>query len=117
MVQIKSLILAVVADCHVLLIAKLQECLKSKFKKIPNFILQGIVKQTVPCKSTAKEVSLEWSHHRILSADSKVRITLHVSIIDSGSEMINITSESFFSGTEKEFTIKELTPGTQYMFR
>ena len=42
----------------------------------------------VPCKSTAEEVSFEWSHHRILSADSKVR-TLHVSIIDSGSERVN----------------------------
>ena len=40
----------------------------------------------VPCKSTAEEVSFEWSHHRISSTDSKVRTTLHVSIIDSGSE-------------------------------
>ena len=40
----------------------------------------------VPCKSTAEEVSFEWSHHRILSTDSKVRTTLHVSVIDSGSE-------------------------------
>ena len=37
----------------------------------------------VPCKSTAEEVSFEWSHHRILSTDSKVGTTLHVSIIDS----------------------------------
>ena len=36
-----------------------------------------------PCKSTAEEVSFEWSHHRILSTDLKVRTTLHVSIIDS----------------------------------
>ena len=42
----------------------------------------------VPCKSNAKEVSFDWSHHRILSTDSKVRTTLHVSIIDSGSEMV-----------------------------
>ena len=40
----------------------------------------------VPCKSTAEEVSFEWSHHRISSTDSEVRTTLHVSIIDSGSE-------------------------------
>ena len=40
----------------------------------------------VPYKSTAKEVSFEWSHHRVSSTDSKVRTTLHVSIIDSGSE-------------------------------
>ena len=36
----------------------------------------------VPCKSTVKEVSFEWSHHRISSTDSKVTTTLHVSIID-----------------------------------
>ena len=40
----------------------------------------------VPCKSTAEEVSFEWSHHRISLTDSKVRTTLHVSIIDSGDE-------------------------------
>ena len=40
----------------------------------------------VPCKSTAEEVSFEWSHHRFSSTDSNVRTTLHVSIIDSGNE-------------------------------
>ena len=43
----------------------------------------------VPCKSTAKEVSFEWSHHRISSTDSKVRTTRHVFIIDSGSQRVN----------------------------
>ena len=43
----------------------------------------------VSCKSTAEEVSFEWSHHRILSTDSKVKTTLHVSIIDSGNEKVN----------------------------
>ena len=42
-----------------------------------------ILKQVSPCKSTAKEVSFEWSHHRISSTDSKDRTTLHVSVIDS----------------------------------
>ena len=42
----------------------------------------------VPCKSTAEEVSFEWSHHRISFTDSKVRTTLHVSIIDSGIKMV-----------------------------
>ena len=63
-----------------------QECLKSKFKKNPKFHFVNIEKQMVPCKSTAKEVPFEWSHHRISSTDSKVRTTLHVSIIDSGSD-------------------------------
>ena len=39
----------------------------------------------VPYKSTAEEVSFEWSHHRISATDSKVRTTLRVSITDSGS--------------------------------
>ena len=42
----------------------------------------------VPYKSTAKEVSFEWSHDRISSTDSKVRATLHVSINDCGSERV-----------------------------
>ena len=55
----------------------------SKFKNIiPNLVLLNIEKQMVPCKSTAEEVSFEWSHHRISSTDSKVTttLTLHVSI-------------------------------------
>ena len=56
-----------------------------KFKK-KNSILLNIEKQIVPFKSTAEEVSFEWSHHRISSTDSKVRTTLHVSITDSGNE-------------------------------
>ena len=43
----------------------------------------------VPSKNTAKEVSFEWSHHRISSTDSKVRTTLHVCIIDSGSKRVD----------------------------
>ena len=35
-----------------------------------------------PRKSTAEEVSFVWSHHRISSTDSKVRTTLHVSVIE-----------------------------------
>ena len=39
----------------------------------------------VPCKSTAEEVSFEWSHHWISSTDSKVITSLHVSMIGSES--------------------------------
>ena len=53
---------------------------KNQNSKIPYFILKNIEKQMVPCKSTAKEVSFEWSHHRISSTDSKVRTTLHMSL-------------------------------------
>ena len=43
----------------------------------------------VPRKSTAEEVSFEWSHHRISSTDSKVRTTLHVFITDSGRKRVD----------------------------
>ena len=46
-------------------------------------------KQMQPCKSTAKEVSFEWSHHRISSTGSRVRAMPHVSMTDSGSESVN----------------------------
>ena len=38
------------------------------------------------CESTGRELSFEWSHHRISSADSKVRVALQNSIKYSGSE-------------------------------
>ena len=56
-----------------------QECQSSKLKM-------------VPCKSTAEEVSFEWSHHRISSTDSKVRTTLHVSIIDFDTDRLKVLS-------------------------
>ena len=60
-----------------------------------------IKKQMVPFKSTAEEVSFEWSHHRILLTDSKVTTTLHVSIIDSGSEFKGPECISILIGPEK----------------
>ena len=58
-------------------------------KKYQISFCKKIEEQVVPYKSTAKEVSFEWSHHRISFTDSKVRTTVHVSIIDFGSEWIN----------------------------
>ena len=43
------------------------------------------------CESTGRELSFEWSHHRISSADSKVRVALQNSIKYSGSERVNLT--------------------------
>ena len=40
-------------------------------------------------KSTAQEVSFEWSQHRISSTNSNVSTRLHVSLIDSKSERVN----------------------------
>ena len=42
------------------------------------------------CESTGRELSFEWSHHRISSADSKVRVALQNSIKYSGSEGVNL---------------------------
>ena len=44
----------------------------------------------VPCKSTAEEVSFEWSHCRILSTDSKVRTTLQL-LLYTGSNRVYST--------------------------
>ena len=57
------------------------------------------------CKSAAKEVLFEWSHHRILSTDSKVRTALHVFIIDSGSEKFDL---AFDPGEENSKLLTEL---------
>ena len=63
-----------------------EECQTLKFKKNPKFHFVNFEKQMVPGKSTAEEISFEWSHHRISSTDSKVKTILHVSIIAYGSE-------------------------------
>ena len=55
-----------------------------------HFFLFKSCKKTVLCASAAKEISFERSHHRISSTDSKVRTTLHVSIIDSRSESVKL---------------------------
>ena len=64
---------------------KIQENAKFHF-----FFGSNPAKQTVLCASAAKEISFERSHHRISSTDSKVRTTLHVSIIDSRSERVKL---------------------------
>ena len=68
----------------------------------------------VPCKSTAEEVSFEWSHHRISSTDSKVRTTLHVSIIDSGRERVKIlgarAQEKHSNGSFLHASVAEVQP-------
>ena len=40
-----------------------------------------------PCKSTAEEVSFDWSRNTIYSTDPEVTATLHVSVIDSDLEV------------------------------
>ena len=42
------------------------------------------------CESTGGEFSFEWSHYRISSIDSKVRVTLQNPIKHSGRERVNI---------------------------
>ena len=42
----------------------------------------------VPCKGTVKEVSFEWSHREISLTHSKVRTTLHVSILTLGEKRL-----------------------------
>ena len=47
-----------------------------------------VKKQIAPFVSTSRELSFEWSHHRFLPADSKVRVTLQNSIKHSGRERV-----------------------------
>ena len=70
----------------------------------------------MPCESTAKKVSFEWSHQRISSTGSKVRITLDVPITDSGSGRVNacplfLDQESFCS----QLAPHQASEGTKYL--
>ena len=56
----------------------------------------------VPCKTTAEEVSFEWTHHRISSTDLKFTATLNASIINSESERRSIQKNSDLSGNQSE---------------
>ena len=40
-------------------------------------------------ESTGRELSFEWSHHRISSIDSRVRVTLQNPVKHSGSERVS----------------------------
>ena len=46
-------------------------------------------------ESTGGDVSFEWSHHSILSTDSKISTTLKDSNIHSGSERVNVRVSRF----------------------
>ena len=70
----------------------------------------------VPCKSTAEEVSFELSHCRISSTDSKVRTTLHVSIIDAGNERVNINYYVNFSEIHRDYSVKNLCHTAEYFY-
>ena len=58
-------------------------------QKSSNFRFVKFSKQIAPFESTGREVSFEWSHHRILCTDLKVRTPLREFIIHSGSERVN----------------------------
>ena len=58
--------------------------------KFPNFILWNVGKQIALCVSTGRKLLFEWSHHRIWSADLKVRVTLKNSIKHSDSERVKV---------------------------
>ena len=62
---------------------------KGKFR--PNFQISfsKILRNEFHQAKVQAESSLEWSHHRISSTDSKVRVTLQNSIKNSGSERVN----------------------------
>ena len=74
--------------------------------RFPNFILSNFEKQIAPCVSSGREVSFEWSHHRISSTDSKVRVTLQTSIKYSGSERVKLIIRHYHAPKQKKITFK-----------
>ena len=47
------------------------------------------------CESIGRELSSEWSHHRISSIDSKVRVTLQNPLKHSGSERVKLKESMY----------------------
>ena len=78
--------------------------------KCPNFILWNFEKKIAPCVSSGRELSFEWSHQRISSTDSKVRVTSQNSIKHSGSERVNPPQEK--RGVNKPTTPQRATRTT-----
>ena len=61
-------------------------------------------KQMASCESTGRELSSEWSHHRISSIDSKVRVTLQNPLKHSGNERVHVACEPF---GQRWYTLEE----------
>ena len=75
--------------------------------RFPNFILSNFEKQIAPCVSTGRELPFEWSHHKISSTDSKVRVTLQTSIKYSGSERVKLIIIHYHAPKQKKITFKQ----------
>ena len=69
----------------------LPNVVKGKFRPDFQISFSNILKfekQKVPCVSTGRELSFEWSHHRISSTNAEVTVTFQNSIKHSGSDRI-----------------------------
>ena len=69
---------------------------KGKFR--PNFQISFsniFEKQIASCESKGRGLSFEWSHHRISSTNSRVRVTSQNSIKHSGSERVKQPETSY----------------------
>ena len=56
-------------------------------------------------ESKGRELSSEWSHHRISSIDSKVRVTLRNPLKHSGSERVSAKFELRFESLKSKFSL------------
>ena len=72
-------------------------------------------KQIVSCESTGRELSLEWSLHRILSSDSKVSVTLQNSIIHSGGKRVEPPHDRKILMWTKSYSLKKNKTKTTIM--
>ena len=81
----------------VALTLSLPDLAKSKFRSNFEISFSEIWKQIAAYVSTGREVSFEWSHHRIWTGDSNVRVTLQNSIKHSSSERVEKLAQRFLS--------------------
>ena len=65
---------------------------KANFNQSSTFHFLDFEKQMASCESTGRELSFEWSHHRISSIESKVKVTLQNPIKQCGSERVKTKS-------------------------
>ena len=64
-------------------------------------------KQIVTCESTAKELSFEWSLHRSLSADSKVKMRYETISFSTGSRWVNSQHQCRLNKNKENFRFNQ----------
>ena len=85
---------------------------KASFDQISKFHFPKLWETIASCESTGRELSFEWSHHRISSTDSKARVTLQNSIKHPGSERVNDIAVKPIINQRQKYTLPQRAPLT-----